>query len=260
MGAVANLVMQAVSHWMDPKAWMPKLLPGMSDRAGTQLLGKTEFSILKDAGGMFKEYARNVGDILNPLSTPVEKVNAAFRLLETAIFELPAAIADWTEQLLSSKRHLAAFNADIALAAAEGKRREIMRNIASGNRIGPAQLELQRAYDDLMDTLQPIKDSITQMLSLVLTRAAAATSWAVENRGMLANIIGYLGAPGGILGTLINMELIWEKLYPGAIGNGSMTAGGQMMNRIKVWGANPASVRPGEVRRGHAAPGRSPLT
>lgn len=89
--------------------------------------------------------------------------------LAKAIAEMPAAIADWSEQLVESKRHLMQFNGDMAATFMEARRRDILRNIESGQRTASSTGDLMEALSDLRDVVQPIKDVISNGLTKTLT-------------------------------------------------------------------------------------------
>jgi hypothetical protein len=78
---------------------------------------------------------------------------------------LPGLIKEWGEALVESKRGIAQFNGQIAMAFAEAEHRGIIRAVQSGERTAGATSGLSDALQDLYDQVQPMKDTVTIVLS-----------------------------------------------------------------------------------------------
>lgn len=202
----------------------------------------------------FKRNASAMADVLNPLVGPVAKLQAYFDLTVRNAIELPSAIMDWSDQLLQSKKHLVQFNGQIARSVLEGERRQIMRNIASGARIGSSDLALQRALDDLKDELQPLKDTVTRIYMDGLRYGVQITQglyeWAKNNTKTIEGTLVALPLVGEFLMLAIPVfkkVLEWLPDLPPVpkYGTGFTTA-------IRAWNMPiaPEIGRPGERGRG----------
>lgn len=88
-----------------------------------------------------------------------------------AMQQLVKKIISWSKAILEGARSLKQFNAQIAVAFAEADVRTIERQVKSGQRVSPAIEALSDSFQDFLDALQPIKDDLTIIVSLVLVQA-----------------------------------------------------------------------------------------
>lgn len=140
---------------------------GQQAGAGTrfgQLLSSGKTAI---TGGSFGE---KIGDLLKfgPLGLVVGNLTRRFK----AVASIPQQFIEWGDALKEGKRHLMAFNGQIAVAMVESERRGIIRQVGEGRRVGASTAFLTEGLDDLKDAVQPLKDLFSNGLNLLIGIAA----------------------------------------------------------------------------------------
>lgn len=142
---------------------------GGGDRGG----GESRFGQLLSTGktavtgGSFGE---KIGDLLKfgPLGLVVGNLTRRFK----AAASIPGQFIEWGDALKEGKRHLIAFNGQIAVAMVESERRGIIRQVGEGRRVGASTAFLTEGLDDLKDAVQPLKDLFSNGLNLLIGIAA----------------------------------------------------------------------------------------
>lgn len=111
----------------------------------------------------------SIGSMAGPLGAGVGATLGAVVASAGEIAKLPQSIMNWSEALVESQRSISKYNGTLAQAFAEHERRGIVRGIESGRRTGGTTSELSGALDGLRDTLQPIRDNVTNVIAKSLT-------------------------------------------------------------------------------------------
>lgn len=161
--------------------------PGMSQ--GSQaVVGGMAGAASSIAGGIAQGAA--IGSILPGVGTAVGA--AIGGALEVA--KLPQQIMDWSDALLKSQFQIAAFNGTIQTAMMEAERREFLRNIEAGRATGGGTEALSESYQSLLDELQPIKNAVTNDITIMLAAMLEYMTMLVQGAKVLDDI-GLLRSP-----------------------------------------------------------------
>lgn len=111
-----------------------------------------------------------------------------FKDVVDAAINLPNAIEQWAEALLSSRFELARWNSSIAGTKVEAERREILRDIASGNATSASTEALNNSLQDLKDTMRPINDTLINGFNRILTHLVKTTDTGLKIAGFASEI------------------------------------------------------------------------
>jgi hypothetical protein len=103
---------------------------------------------------------------LDPIGA-ISAITKPARETARAVGELPSKLERWGDELLESRRNIMRFNSQILTAMKQSERRAIMRNIQSGARTAGSTEYLQNALDNLRETLQPLRDIITNFGNII---------------------------------------------------------------------------------------------
>lgn len=133
-------------------------------------VGKAEGKVIGSATEFASE---GIAKALNPFSLMTGQFHAHMA-------KLPGLVRDWGEELVESQRHLAAYNSTLAHAYAEAERRGVMRNVESAQRTSGATAGLSDALQDLADTVQPMKDAVTIVISRGVEELVRGVTLGVE--------------------------------------------------------------------------------
>ncbi len=125
-------------------------------------------------------------------ATPTGMMTSGAVKFGSAIKDVVQVTEAWGRELLQGQRHLSAFNGTIAKAFAEGDRREMIRNIESGQATGNSTALLSAAFQDLMDEVQPIKDGVTSIFNVTATVVTAGVTGMVRNLKAISNFCVWL--------------------------------------------------------------------
>lgn len=104
-----------------------------------------------------------------------------------SIIQLPNAIEKWGEALLASRFKLARWNASMAGTQIEAERREILRDISSARATAGSTKELNRAVQDLKDTMRPLNDTMINGFNMVVANLTRGLDKIVQQSGEIAN-------------------------------------------------------------------------
>jgi hypothetical protein len=85
--------------------------------------------------------------------------------LGAEVVKLPGMLVDWSDALIASADNIKQFSSVLANAFAVAELRTMRRDFESAQRTGDASANLIDARQDLADTLQPVKDQVTNTLS-----------------------------------------------------------------------------------------------
>lgn len=103
------------------------------------------------------------------------------------------AVPEWTQALLDSKRGIAMFNGELQKTFSEAERREFLRASESGERTGAAASKLSGDWQDFLDTVQPMKDDL-YVIATIVTRSG------ITMTKILAGILQMVEITSGIKG------------------------------------------------------------
>lgn len=153
-------------------ALQPTLAPRTMGRFAGEIAGQisrkpAEQKVITDFNAMFQRQLESV-DIKNLIMDPLGPLKALAANVKEVVFNMEG----WAEGLKESRRHLTQFNANIASTFLRSERAEIVRNIGSGARTSGSTEYMVSALDELKDTIQPIRDLISNALMLVLAKIA----------------------------------------------------------------------------------------
>lgn len=182
--------------------------------------GKELANITKDMGNMFQQATSGV-----------------FGLYQS-LFSVPGKIMEWSEMLVTSKEAIKNYNANLALAFAEKDRRAILRGIRSGAATGGAALELQRAWDDMKDKMQPMQDQ----LYLVAAEGLKILIQFMNNNSKILLTVAKFDPVIGLFVTVLEGISKW-------IGTSTIpttTLGEDLMTFMTRWETGPNTKRPGD--------------
>ena len=135
---------------------------------------------IRGAASRLKErYTGVFKDNINPMVMPHKKIIGTFLAIYDTAKDLPAAIEDWGDSLKESQRNLTAFSGTIAAAFAESERRGIIRKMQSGAATGSSTQFMVTAFDDLKDSLRPIRDVLTDIYNVLAGSIAYGLTFGV---------------------------------------------------------------------------------
>ena len=109
----------------------------------------------------------------------------------------------WAESLLEGQRALAQFNGILQQTFMRAELRTMLRQIGSAGETAVRTEGLSDAYQDILDTLQPIRDSVTNVIAQHLTELLR-----IVNVGVHALKFVFDHAPGVFGGIGIGLKLL----------------------------------------------------
>lgn len=112
----------------------------------------------------------------------------------------------FSKELLSGMDRMRIFSGTVALAHAQAQYRGIQREAASGAATGGTTAELSDAYQDLQDTVQPIKDDVRNILNRIV-----AFGLRLIDNGVKANELAWEAAKKRSL-FLRFADFVWDKM------------------------------------------------
>jgi len=121
-----------------------------------------------------------LGSLAGPLGTGVGAALGGLSAAATEVSRLPTLIKDWGEALVEGQRGLSRYNGVLAKTFAEQERRTIVRGIQSGGVTGGATADLSSSMQDLLDEIQPMRDTVTVGLARGLDVAVKALTRSVQ--------------------------------------------------------------------------------
>jgi len=109
-------------------------------------------------------------------------------------------VEKWGQSLRKTTEHLTAFNGTLAFSHLEFERRGMVRNIESGQRIGGKSAGMHEALSDLLDEMQPLRDAVTNVTNVVLTKILELMTGVVETGTKMLSYADEAAAivPGGL--------------------------------------------------------------
>lgn len=154
---------------------------GAAQNVAAFLAGPTNTAV----GGQMAGYAGGLANVLGPMHVAgnLMRPGGAVRQVSEVAFELsklPRLLVNWSAALVDSQRPLAQFSGTLAMAFGRAEQREILRNMASAGRTGGTTSELSNSLQDLHDILQPIRDTVTNVLNRALTAGVDLVKRGVE--------------------------------------------------------------------------------
>lgn len=153
----------------------PVQIAGNVMQAGQQLAGNFATSTAGNIAGQMAGTAGRIGSIANPLNMGMSALRSPLGPLQemsklgVEIAKLPTHIQDWSQALIDSQKAIAKWSPALSRVFAEEERRGIIRGARSGQVTGGATSDLSDSMQDLLDQLQPIKDTVTVGLARGLT-------------------------------------------------------------------------------------------
>jgi hypothetical protein len=144
-------------------------------QAGANLAGNATTPVTGQIIGQAMGSAGRIGGTLNPANMAMSGLRGPLGPLQeltkagVEISKLPGQLMDWSEALLNSQRTLSRWDGLLAHTFAEQDRRGIMRGMDSAVRTGGTTSELSSSFDDLLDVVQPMRDSLTNVVASTLT-------------------------------------------------------------------------------------------
>lgn len=108
----------------------------------------------------------------------------------TMLPQLIKAIPEWTNALLESKRGISMFSAALSQYFTEAQYRDIQRGLASGRSTGASTAFLGGQYQDFLDSVQPMKDDVHTILSMLMSVGLEALKPLVHLAYIASNISG----------------------------------------------------------------------
>lgn len=175
VGAVAGMVQNPLKAFKPPEG-------------SEAVIGNTNASVGRQmvdapgdiAKGFFKDYigtTLSMPGIGGVIAGPVAMTKAAMRA---------AGMLDrWSQQLLSSMEKLRMFSGAIAHADAQARFRQFQRDAATATATGGSTARLSDAYQDLQDTIQPIKDDVRNVLNRITEFGVRALTTGIKIAEMM---------------------------------------------------------------------------
>jgi len=116
----------------------------------------------------------DVGQVAGDAASTAATIGAAalvnpFLALGAAVAILPQKLMDWSSALIEGRRDIAMFSGELQYTFGEAERRTAIRGIQSADSLGASTSALSSEYQDLLDMIRPIKDTVTKDLQNIMT-------------------------------------------------------------------------------------------
>jgi hypothetical protein len=165
-----------------PPAQISANLAGAGQDLGAFLAGPTNSGV---AGGMAGA-AGSLAGLFNPSHVAGNLMKGPLGVAQQVsevgfeLSKMPRLLVNWGEALVGSQRPLAQFSGAIAMAEGLAQRRQIGRMMDSGARTGGTTADLSDSLQDLYDKIQPMSDTVANVLNQTLTKGVNLLSTLID--------------------------------------------------------------------------------
>jgi hypothetical protein len=173
----------------------PVQMAGNLAQAGANLGSNFTTPAAGNIIGQMGGTAGNLAGTLNPANMGMSLLKGPLGPLQeltkagVEIAKLPGHIQNWSQALIDSQKIMARYNPVLARMVAEEERRGIIRGVRSGQTTGGATSDLSDAMQDLLDQVQPMKDTVTVVLARGLTTGVQLLGEGVKLLGAIWEVL-----------------------------------------------------------------------